>query len=280
MNWKALCRGLRVIPKFIQVNAPSILSMAGAFGVAATGVASAAAGYKDAMDTVNYGVPPFPETEDERVRRRIRTYMRPVLIGGASIACIFAGDTLHAKRYAALGAAAGVIEDRYFRMKKELGTWHGKAVDADDGSEHELPEGTMQARAAALADHTEAKDLLAALHTMGVEPYDTHTGSDLWYEPFSKTFFLASTDHVTNAEYHTNRNFRLRGESPLSEFLRFLELPAAECPGYDLLHWDEVEGETIYGYSWIDFLHQRRELPDGTTYWQIFYPFEPHLSER
>ena len=274
-----LLKSLGTVGKAAKKCAPTLLSIAGAGGVVLTGIEAARAGYADAqLDQIAsvHG----NEDKPSRARRKIKTYAKPVIFGAVSVGCILTGDRLHARRYAALGAAASVIQGRYDNLRESMRLVNGY-TEYPDGSRKDITEpGAMEQLQRQRADSVTAVGMLNYCRAHGIEPEDTHTGNKLWYEPISRTYFLASEDHVTNAEYHANRNFKLRGEEPFSEFLRFLELKAGDQPGYDMLHWDDYEGETYYGYQWIDFVHLIKQLQDGPDYTQIFYPFEPHLSEK
>ena len=276
MNLMGITKTLGMVGKAARKYTPTILSVAGAAGVVATGVSAAKAGYNDRVLDES-----FVDTEpkNDRVKRKIRTYAKPVIFGAASIGCILAGDRIHAKRYAALGAAASVIQDRYDRLSKQLRM--SKIANRDeDGNLIEGKAGAADAGLRGDMDANEAERIYLQCQEAGIHPYDTHSGNDLWYESFSKTWFFASEKHVDDAGYNLNRNFHLRGESPFSEYLRFLELPVGDHPMYDKFHWNLYEGEVYYGYSWVDFMYAKKRLANGLEYTQIFYPFEPHLGEE
>ena len=233
---------LRTLGKFSIRHAPMIWSVAAAGGVVATGVTAAQAGAE------------YQETKDKKV------FIKPVVTGVATIACIFTGDRLHAKRYAALAGAASVVE-RNFRDYRDI-----YAPDVDNVARNEVNE-------------KRAEDIWEKCKRNGIKPVDTHTGNDLWFEPESMTWFLASESHVKDAAYHTNRNFKLRGSEPFNEWLKFLGLPDDDL-SFEMLGWYDYEGEAYYGYTWIDFELKPKELRDGTKYTEIFYPFGPHLTEK
>lgn len=279
MNLKTLTVSFKTLAKVAKKSAPTILSIAGAGGVVATGVAAAKAGYKDGRVESDFAASFEPLRE--KAKRKIKTYLKPALIGAASIGCIVAGDRLHMRRYAALGAAASVIQNRYDSLRHYLTNCNGYTENPDGTHAAEYKNrGELEKISRGKADMDNAMIVHRYLSEHGIEPYNTHTGDELWYEPITKVYFLASEKHVNDAEYMLNRNFKLRGNCPFSEWLRFLGLPEAKDPEYELIHWDDYEGEAFYGYMWIDFVHVRATLPDGPDYIQIFYPFEPHLGEK
>ena len=183
-------------------------------------------------------------------------FVKPVIIGATTIAGIFMSDRLHVRRYTALAGAASVIQDNYNRYRNAF------------------PDGMDE------VNSQKAMDIWEKCKRNGINKVvDTHTGNELWFEPESKTWFLASEDHVKDACYHTNRNFKLRHYEPFNEWLRFLNLPDDDL-SFELLGWYEYEGKVYYGYTWIDFEFKDKALPDGTAYKEISYPFGPHLSEK
>lgn len=274
-----LLKSLAVIGKTAKKCAPTILSVAGAAGVAVTGVAAAKAGYEDAKNDIEQNGKTTPEAGEEKIKRKIKTYAKPILFGAASVGCILAGDRLHAKRYMALGAAAGIIQERYDRLQEYLKTCNGYTEIGDKRVNYTEP-GQLEGVTRAKANASTAEDIFKYCREHSIEPEDTHTGENLWYEPISKTYFLASEAHVERAFSLANRLFKAKGEVTMSDVLRYLELSAANKPGYDLLHWNEYEGETFYGYDWIDVTYLKKELYDGPEYTQIFYLFDPHLGEK
>lgn len=96
-----------------------------------------------------------------------------------------------------------------------------------------------------------------------------------FYEPISKTLFWSRVVDVQAAENEANRTFKLSGELQFSTFLSYLGIDNAD-PVYSTLGWSEYEGETEYGYRWIDFSHKFGGLNNGEDYFLIDYPFMPH----
>ena len=230
---------IRTLGKFAIKHGPTLMAVGAAGGVVATGVTAAEAGAR------------YQETGKKT------EFVKPVVIGATTIAGIFMSDRLHVRRYTALAGAASVIQNNYDRFRSAL---------ADDHVREEVNE-------------QKAEDIWKRCQKNGIKPVDTHTGNKLWFEPISMQWFLASEQHVTEAEYHTNRNFQLKGDIPFNEFLSFLELDDKNL-SFEQLGWDIYLGETYYGYQWIDFVHKDKKLMDGTEYTEIFYPFEPHLGEK
>ena len=232
---------IRTLGKFAIKHGPTLCAVAAAGGVVATGVTAAQAGAK------------YQETHDKK------EFIKPVITGAVTIAGIFVSDRLHVRRYVALSGAASIIQRQY-----------DKYVQAMEPDIHEL---TKDDR-----DNYSAEDIWQKCQKNGITPIDTHTGTKLWYEPISESFFLASSDHVTQAINRAIESFEYANYYDFGEFIRDLELPYK--PGYSNLLWDRELGETFYGYSQVHIAMKDKKLRDGTEYTQIDYMYDPHLSER
>ena len=232
---------LRTLGKFSIEHAPTICSVAAAGGVVATGVTAAQAGAE------------YQETKNKKV------FIKPVVTGVAAIACIFTGDRLHAKRYAALAGAASVVQRQYDKYINAMEPDIDPLVRED-------------------RDDYSANDIWTKCQKNGISPTDTHSGEKLWYEPISEQFFLASSDHVTDAVNHMIETFDCCGYYSFSELLRSLEIKTK--PGFEKLIWDHDLGEAFYGYSQIQVGLKDKKLRDGTEYTQLHYTYDPHLDER
>ncbi len=118
----------------------------------------------------------------------------------------------------------------------------------------------------ALADKAEQEDL---------DIFDTGTGDTLYFETYTRQFFLASSEFVKECAYHFNRNFILRGYATLSEYLEFLGLKTSKYS--DVIGWSDIS-EGVYGYRWIDITYQERVTRGGKRYFSIDYPFPPRYD--
>ena len=239
-----ITKAITLLGKWGRKVAPTAIAIASGLGVVATGVSAAKAGMR------------YKETGKKT------EFVKPVIIGAVTMAGIFTSDRIHVRRQAAIAGAAHVIQDNYDR-------WRNALPDGLDGDQYVRDEVNDQ----------KAEDIWKKCQKNGIKPVDTHTGNKLWFEPISMQWFIASDEHVIEAEYHTNRNFQLKGDIPFNEFLSFLELDDKDL-SFEQLGWDIYLGETYYGYQWIDFVHKDKMLSDGTEYTEIFYPFEPHLGEK
>ena len=255
---------LFALGSFGLANLPTICSIGGAVGVVATTVEAVNAGREDAENDRELAQ---NETKKERRKRKIRTYAKTAIKGAATIGGIMLADRLHVRKYTKLALVAGRIAQNHLEYKAAAREILGK-----DG-EQKIEEKKCE---------NKAEEVYKKCLEQGIEPIDTHTGSQLFFEPESGIYFLASLEHVLEAEYDTNRNFILKQYMPFSEWLQFLLLDADDIddPEFHRIGWNDFSGEAIYGYRWIDFSHKELTLPNGMKYTMIWYPFAPHLGEE
>lgn len=259
--------------KSLKKNAPTIMSVLACAGVIGTAVA-AAKGHHAAMEALTYDhcddCMYDTEEKKKRIVRDVKTaaphYILPTVLGASTIALILGSNALNKKQQAALYGAFVALEQSYNRYREAANRTFGE--DADTQIKNEV-----------------AKEILK-------EHIEKPNSSDLtlFYEENSDQFFWSTMEAVKDAEYHFNRNFALRFEASLNELLEFFGLN--RCEFGDVLGWNLYEGETTYGYRWVDFTHEwvdgeeldpEEETLLGDTgmteipgYYIIHTPFPPH----
>lgn len=86
--------------------------------------------------------------------------------------------------------------------------------------------------------------------------------------------FESTRADVIESIYEANRTFHGLGILTFNEFLGYLGQEGVGKDG-DLRGWEQYVGETIYGYSWIDF--GLKECEDEPWITEIFMPCYPHF---
>lgn len=188
-------------------------------------------------------------TKSEKVKCAAPCYIPTFFIGISTLACLLGSCVTNRKQQAAYVGAYTMIEDAYRSYKDKTAELYG------DGAVREIK-----------AENADDK-----ARDFGIEDCETC----VFYEEYRGEFFESTKEQVLLAEYHFNRNFALRDYAYLNEFYEFLGLPRTEQG--DVLGWEKYIGETEYGYSWIDFEHEKRKLDDGMEYYIISMPFEPTM---
>ena len=227
--------------KFLHKNMPTILSVIACGGVVGTAITSANAHHK-AMQKLEESEPLPLETPTEKVVREVKMvtphYILPAVVGGCTIALILGSNALNKKQQAALYGALFALDKSYRTYREKVNFVLGS--DADTAIKNEIAK-----------DRIRENDI----------PKPNSKDEVLFYEENSDQFFWSTMEDVQMAEYHFNRNFVLRGEASLNELLEFYG--AKPCEFGDILGWDQYEGEITYGYRWVDFEHEWKEVEEG-----------------
>lgn len=228
------------------MNKPLILTCLGAVGTIGTAVLAAwgvprAKARKAAAEIKKGG----ELTRKESVMAQTPAYLPAVGAGLATLLCIFGANALNVKQQASLTSAYAMLEQAFNAYRKSAMSLYGE--DADE----EIRKGFLSM----CADST--------------GPSDEEV---IFYEEHYGKFFERTKEEVLSAEYHFNRNFVLRGYANLNEFYDFLGLPHTEFGGK--AGWSIGAGEVAYGYSWVDFEHEKLDTGDFEC-WVIRFPFAP-----
>jgi hypothetical protein len=234
---------------------PTILTCIGAAGVVATAVMAARATPKAMELCEMLRLYKVKNDEDEPSRAEYvkaagPAYIPAALVGVATISCIFGANAISRRQTAAITSAYMLLDSAYREYRDKA-----KQALGED--------------AAAQIRELIAKDK----YEIGEYDFTESGERQVFYEEFYGKFFERSKEEVLSAEYHFNRNFKLRGYATLNEFYEFLSLPKTELG--EALGWSLGAGEEFYGYSWVDFEHRKVTLDDGLECLTIEMPFAP-----
>lgn len=238
------------IEQFIKQNKATILTVAGAVGMAVSvGLAIRnTAKYKDIIHSKSN-----KQIDNiERLKVAVPLYLPVVLLTGSSIACIVSATILNTKHQRSMTAAYILLENGFKQYKDKVVELYGS--DATQKVETEITNDKFEEE----------------------KPQLKISENDLFYDEYRGEFFESTLDNVREAMYHVNRNFILRGYTTLNEVYDFLNLPHTEQG--DVLGWSADYGWCYYGYSWIDYYCDCRESRDGTEYYAVVFPFPPTID--
>ena len=219
---------------YLHKNASTILTCIGAVGVIATTVTAVTATPK-AMKLLEAAKHEKGEelTKLEVVQTAAPVYIPSVVIGAATIGCMFSANVLNKEKQASITSAYALLDNYHKRYRGKLIELHGKEADI------------------------EIRDAMAreccSFHQIGLDAPDEKV---IFYDEISGESITCYEREIMDAEYHLNRNFTMRGYASLNEFYEFLGLPQTE-------YGDELGWSMSYGYSWIDFEHRLISRDDG-----------------
>lgn len=228
---------LRQTKLFLRRNGSTILTYVGAVGVGATAVLAVKATPK-ALLLVDKAEEEKGEklTKLEVVRVAGPAYIPAVLMGGATIACIFGANVLNKRQQASLMSAYALANRSYSDYKGKVAELYGDEANA-------------QVRESIAKDKYEEEDI------------QVNEDEKLFYDDFSGRYFTSTIAKVQNAEYQLNRDLSMRDWATVNEFYEYLGI--APIDGGDELGWSTGMNFDYYWQSWIDFGHQKVVMDDG-----------------
>lgn len=243
---------------YLQVNSSTVLTCLGAIGVVTTAVLTTKATIK-AVEIIAEAEWEKGEdlTKAEIINNTALCYIPPVIMGAATLACIFGANVLNKKQQAALASAYALIDTSFKDYKNKLKELYGEET------------------------HNNIIDALAVEKAQQIDIYSQGIFSNcnlaiedgtseprLFYDEYSNRYFESTIERVMNAEYHLNRNYVLGGMITLNDFYEFL--------GLEKTDYGEVVGWCSCGeIYWIDFNHRKAVLDDGLECYILEMPFGP-----
>lgn len=234
---------------FFEKNSSTILTCIGAIGVAATAVMAVKATPK-AIAMLDKAKEEKGEelTKLETFKVAAPAYIPATVVGVSTIACIFGANILNKKQQASLMSAYALVDNYYKEYKNKLKELYGD--DADTKVTQEM-----------------ARDKY--------KEYDVPVSEDkqLFFDMFSMRYFESTMEEVMRAENNFNKNLTLGGHASLNEFYDMLGIPRVDY-GYEL-GWSHKAGGAFYGYSWVDFEHEKVILDDDLECYIISMSHEP-----
>ena len=252
---------VRKLKKF----SPTILSCFGAAGVVGTSVlavkATPKALRKIRSDSRYAHNDPDAYTKLEAFQSAWFYYVPSVVMGAATIVCIFGANILNKHQQAAITSAYALLNDAYQDYKNKLKELYGEDAHRK----------IMEAIAV-----EKANDVYMA-STGLVEgsslDFDEHNPDDnrLFYDGYSKRYFESSINRVLQAEYYLNRDFAIGGYRSVNDVYEFLGI--APIDGGDEIGWDIATG-----LAWIDFNHYKTVLDDGLEVCVIDMDWLPEVN--
>lgn len=219
---------------FFKRNSSTILTCVGSIGVAATAVLAVKATPK-AIRLLELAEEEKGEelTTLETVKIAGPAYIPAAIAGISTIACIFGANILSKRQQASLMSAYALVENSYKEYKNKIKTLYG------DDSDKEI-----------------TKEIVKDKY----ENYDVSVSDEkqLFFDYFSMRYFESTMEEVLIGENNFNKNLTLNGYASLNELYDSLGIPRVDY-GYEL-GWSHEAGGAFYGYSWIDFEHEKITL--------------------
>lgn len=230
---------LRQSKLFMKHNASTILTTVGAVGVVVTSVMAVKATPKalrlleDAKQEKGEDL-----TKLEVIATAAPVYIPSVLVGTATIVCVFGANVLNKKQQAAMMSAYALLDQSYKDYKKKVDELYGEGSNKE--IEHEI-----------VKDKYDESDLTI----------DDEDGKELFYDAFSERYFRSTMADVLTAEYEINHILAQDCGVYLNEFYDQLGLDEVDYGDY--LGWSTFELVETYWYCWVEFEHEKVTMDDG-----------------
>lgn len=245
---------------FLKRHSSTILACLGCAGVIVTSVTAVRATPK--------AIKLLEEAEEnkgselttwEKAKTTTKAYLPSILFGVSTIACIAGSSILSYNTQKSMASAYALINQSYRDYRRKAKDIYGEDADRKilDAIIAEKAK-TMYVEAPGICD-------CAILYID-----ENHGEKRLFYDEYGKRFFESTLEQVISAEYHTNRNFVLRGSQMLNEFYGLLGLEPTD------FGW-EAGWCVMDEYYWIDFDHSEIEI-DGKKCIVIRMPWEPKIG--
>ena len=221
---------------FCKRNASTILTCLGGAGVVGTAVLVAKETPK-ALSRVEEATHEKGEelTKFETVVAGAPAYIPAVLVGSATIACIFGANVLNTRQQAALMSAYALLDNSYKEYRNKVDELYG------EGSDREIKNEVAK-------DHYEPED-------------EYEDGLQLFYDEFSQRYFRSTMEDVLKAEYELNHVLAQDVGAFLNDFYDLLGLDEVDYGNY--MGWSTFELVETYWYCWVEFEHTKVTMDDG-----------------
>lgn len=234
---------------FVKRNGSTILTCVGAAGVVATSVMAVKATPK-AIALLEQAEEEKGEelTKLEKVNVAGPVYIPAVLMGTATIACVFGANVLNKRQQAALMSAYALLDNSYKEYKNKVEELYGE--DAND-------------------------NVTAAIVKDKYEDVDISVEEDklLFYDLFSERYFESTMEKVLKAEMFVNQKISRWGGASLNDFYEELGIDPVDYG--EFLGWSGGGLAEMYWDAWLDFDHKVVPLEDGMECRTIEFGYEP-----
>lgn len=234
---------------FFKRNASTILTCVGGLGVVATAVTAVA----ETPKAIRLLEQAKEEKGSELTKLEVITtagpaYIPAVIMGAATITCIFGANILNKRQQAALMSAYALLDNSYKEYRGKVIDLYGEEVDTHIKQEI-------------------AKDKFKEIDR------DTTEGKQLFFDDFSGRYYESTLEQVQLAEYLLNREIALYGYASLNQYYELLDIP--EIDGGNEIGWSAGELQCSCWSVWVDFRHEKTLIDDDLECYIIQMSYEP-----
>lgn len=238
---------------YVKKNAATILSCLGAVGVVGTTLSAIKATPKAMKILVEQDIEKVTEddrhpTVFEKALVVATVYLPTILLGTATITCIFGANMLNKQKQAALTSAYAYLNSSFNEYKDKV-----KAIYGEDGEKR-------------------VRDELAKDKYIKQSIPET-SEEMLFFDEYSGRYFETTLYDLQNAVYRLNRTFALEGFVSLNDFYNYIDLPETDYG--NVLGWSGLKCWEELNKAWLDIHWEDMELSDGLVAQAIHFDIPP-----
>lgn len=237
---------------FWKKNGATVLTCLGGAGVIGTAVMAVKATPK-ALRSIEQAEAEKGEelTKLEVIQVAGPAYIPTVIMGAATITCIFGANSLNKRKQAALMSAYALLDNSYKEFKAKTNELYGE-------------DASKEVRAEIAKDKYNEEDI------------DVDDNKQLFYDTFSERYFESTMEDVLRAEYMLNRDLATDTYVCVNRFYDHLNIP--EIDGGDEVGWCSFELYESYWTPWVDFSHDKTTMDDGLECTIIDFRMDPYTD--
>lgn len=222
-------------------SAPAIFTAIGAGGVIVTAVLAVTA-TPEALENIktesrmSHDGDPYAYTKLEAFKSGWKYYIPTAAVGMSTIGFMVGAHILNQKQQANMISLYTLLDQSYKRYRKAADEVFGEGAD-------------YKIKAQVAKDVYTCSPGMFGSGCIYDPELDDSSDKVLFFDWFSNRYFESTFAAVTNAQYHLNRNWVLRGEVSINEFYEFLGIDT--ITDLDIMGWSYEYAEE--GIMWLDF---------------------------
>lgn len=247
-------RGYHKVMNYANRNSANILTGFGILGVATTAILTAKETPKALQileEREEYKREHYNEglTLVEKVMVVTPVYFPAILMGAATMSCIYGANHINKKQQAVLTSAYSYLNSCYDDYRNKVKELYGD--DADKKVKNEIAKDTYE------KEHLE----------------DENEHMNLYFDEYSNRYFNMNPDNLPAILYDINKSYNFTGEMSLNNVYEFLGLEPTAFG--ETVGWAAYKDWECNGFSWIDIHFDPMEFPDNLACGVLSFNIEP-----
>lgn len=239
--------------KFYRKHGSTVLTVMGGAGVIATTVTAVKATPK-ALSLLDNAEKEKGEelTKTEKIKIAGPSYVPSILIGSATLACIFGANILNKRHQAALVSAYTLVDSSFKEYKRKVTELYGE--DANKEVTRKIVEDRYE----------------------DYEPEEENSNVKLFFDNYSMRYFESTMENVLRAELELNKRIAVNSGAYVNEFYELLDIPQTDYGA--AVGWSQAILSDMYWDYWLDFDHDEVVMDDGLECCIISFRHEPVID--